>query len=323
MSEASTEFRLRHFRMPDDISPLLQLLVEAENVDHSGEDISEATVMAQLTTPAHDPLLDRCVVEHPTHANTIIGQSALWTMPTSADELVSEMVLLVHPQWRKRGIGSALLEQALQRAKHMNADFLNSYVDAQHSESIAFARKHQFHAIAAYTEMGMSQKQLSASLPADFRIQAYATFQHLPTLVDAFNRSYQGIWGHHQLQADDLQGWLPELDQQGLFVLFAPDGAVAGVCRVEQHTQRSTTNGLPTGYIDAPGIVPEYRSKALYQALLIHALGWLGQRVERVELESWGDSPDILALYQTLGFSILRQQQAYQCSLMDFGLQKW
>ena len=305
-------FRLRPFRFPDDVAALLGLLEETEAVDQSGEDISAETIEAQLTMPPHDPALDRCVVEHPTQPGQIIGQSALWTMPASSSVLVSEMLLLVHPHWRRQHIGSALLEQALRRAHALKADYVNTYVDTQLAASTSFLVYHHFQATAAYTEMRAQHRPRQIHMPAGFHMKPYAHIQHLPTLVEAFNNSYQGLWGHHELSADSLQAWLPELDTTRLFILFDPNQVVAGICRAEYHQQRSAKNGQATGYIDAPGLVPSYRQASLYEALLIHTINSFGEEIQLLELESWGDSPETIALYQDLGFVLLRQQHAYQ-----------
>jgi ribosomal protein S18 acetylase RimI-like enzyme len=94
------------------------------------------------------------------------------------------------------------------------------------------------------------------------------------------------------------------------------DRFVVGVCRSAHHPQRSARNGQSTGYIDAPGIIPDYRTPDLYSALLLHAAQWLRRHDQVLELESWGDAPETIALYQTLGFTILHQQIAYQRELV-------
>lgn len=314
---AQTSFHLRPFVVSQDIAPLLELLAESEAIDKSGEDVSEDIIQTQLTVPHHDPSRDRAVVPHPNKPLQLIAQSALWTAPTAEQQLVSEMSITVHPGWRERGIGSALLQHGLRRAQELHAHYVRLYADPQHTPTVQFLTHRQFTRIAAYTEMRATTTLETPAIPSGFTIKSYTDFQNLPLLVDAFNQSYANLWGHHQVSAIELEQWLPNLELQGLFVLFAPDGSVAGMCRTEQHQQRSERNGKATGYIDAPGIVPRYRTPLMYHVLLAHAVHWLRQQAEVVELESWGDSDEVVSLYQALGFTVLRQQYAYQRSLME------
>jgi ribosomal protein S18 acetylase RimI-like enzyme len=78
----------------------------------------------------------------------------------------------------------------------------------------------------------------------------------------------------------------------------------------------SARRGQPTGHLDAPGIVPALRDKGLHRPLLLAALRWLRTRQPAAfELESWGDSAQILALYQQMGFTLARQATSYRLDL--------
>ena len=82
---------------------------------------------------------------------------------------------------------------------------------------------------------------------------------------------------------------------------------------MERSEQRSARNSLPTGYTDAPGIVPEQRGQGLYLPLLLTAMRWLrDQNCDFMKLESWSDDQDTLALYHNAGFETLRQETSYR-----------
>jgi len=88
---------------------------------------------------------------------------------------------------------------------------------------------------------------------------------------------------------------------------------VAGVGRAELSEQLTAQRGVPTGHIDAPGVVPEYRGAGLYLPLLLTLIHWLlPQGPAALELESWGDEPGTLALYRTLGFSVMKEEVSYR-----------
>jgi hypothetical protein len=126
----------------------------------------------------------------------------------------------------------------------------------------------------------------------------------------------RGLPASVSVTEEELQAWLPHIVPEGVFLAFAPDGAVAGVCRAEMSERLSERRGAPTSHIDAPGVVAKQRAADLYRPLLLAALGWLhSQRPAAVELESWGDEAATLATFEACGFAFTRQQTSYRIDL--------
>ena len=309
---------LFHFRRfePEDIARIVTLLEEAEAVDHSGEDISEEIVRDQLTWTGHDPLLDRWMVEWPDQSDKIIAYSFLWKTPTNRH---ADITAVVHPAWRERGIGGELLARTLQRAREVQAESVLAYADVKQAAANTFLQQRGFAPVSAYTVMSLaaSVRVAAPAWPAEgYVIRPYSEVQDFSMLLQAFNRCYEGLWGHHHLSEDELNAWFPSIDQEGTLLLYAPNGDLVGMCRVEMSKQLSRKYGKPMSYVDSPGIVSEYRDKGLYVPLLQAGVQWLRTR-EQVdsELESWGDDERTLAQYQKIGFTIARQARIYRFAI--------
>lgn len=308
-------FRVRNFQQPDDISRLLTLLMDAESIDMSGEDISETTVHAQLEVPEHDLQRDHWVIEHPHEPHVLIGQAAIYIAAKDTGSLTAEVNLVVHPRWRRRGLGSALFSSVLNRARDLGANTIRLYADPQHVPSVQFLTKKCFSPVAAYSEMRSTLLHHDPSLPDGFTILPYTAVNDPSFLTTAYNTCYAEQWGHHPVSLERVEQWLQHFNLDGLFFMFAPDHTLVGMCRSEPSLQRTERNGQPTGYIDAPGMIPAFRAQPLYRALLSHAAHWLSPDNSILELESWGDAPETIKLYQDLGFGVLRQQHIYQLAL--------
>jgi ribosomal protein S18 acetylase RimI-like enzyme len=113
-----------------------------------------------------------------------------------------------------------------------------------------------------------------------------------------------------------MAAWLPNFNPSGLFLVFSEKGRVVGISRTEPSPERTLKNGVPTGYIDAPGVVPQHRRLDLYRALVLTGIRWLkaqGQMI--IEMESWGDKLEVLKMYRELGFTDLRQLYSYHLAL--------
>lgn len=221
------------------------------------------------------------------------------------------------PSGGAKGLGllSSSLEERLQEGA-AEVKRLRFYLDPRHPGAVAFAHARGLEPdlTDAYTEMRTSLAEFTAQpvLPEGFTLRSYAAVDQLPTLVEALNRSYGGLSGHHLTTETDFAPHLANLDLKGELLLFAPDGSVAGTVGAALEPSRTERNGVPTGRIGSPGVVLEYRSAALYEALLLAGVAYLRQLgLPWAELESWGDDPAILARYQARGFTVLRREVAY------------
>lgn len=299
---------IRPFGPARDVPLLVELLASVEAHDHAGEDTTEEAVREQLTLPGHDPARDRWVAVDPGDETSLIGWSFVWRVP---EESLATLDIAVHPRWRRRGVGRALLALAMERARALGATTAGIYVSARDPDAIHFALARGFQQVSANT---LLRVEANVPLPApvfpdDYTLRPYPEINSLAVLADAFNRCYAGLWGHHMVTEAVVAEWVPTLRLDHLHLLLAPDGSLAGMCRVERP-------GDAVPYIDAPGVVPKERGGELYGPLLLAACSALRREGPRaIEVESWGDTEETLARYQHLGFGVVRQALAFECSL--------
>lgn len=303
----------RPFQPDADFLPLLRLRGEVEAIDQTGTAITEAVLRQQMELPGHDPALDRWVVADPDHAGQLVGSAMVWVAPTEGLK-AARFDVTVHPTWRGRGLGSALLDCVLERAAGLGAATAEVYALEKLKPSGAFLARRGFQVAGAFTELRApaSQKLPSPVWPYGYSLRTFAEIQDVSILTEAMNRCYEGLWGHHEVSQEQMAEWLPDFTPEGLFLVFSEKGRVVGISRVEVSAERSARNGALTGYIDAPGIVSPHRRHDLYRALLITGVRWLqSQEQEIIEMESWGDRPDVLELYQQMGFAVVRRAVAH------------
>ena len=305
----------RPYSPSDDLPRLLRLRLAVEAEDQQGDEISEEGLRAQLALPGHDPARDRTVALDPADPNTLIGYNLVW-LPTNSD--AAQANVIVHPAWRRQGIGRALLQQALAHLRQLGAAQVNIYAHQSHPAAGAFLRAHGFLPAGAYTEMrAPADRRLPPVVwPYGYQMRPYTEVQDLAILTQVFNECYQDLPGHHQVTPEQMAEYLSQFIPEGLFLVFSEKNRPVGVSRVEMSPERSAKNGVPTGYIDSPGIYSPHRRLDLYRALLLTGMKWLqSQGAALIELESWGDKQEVLRSYADLGFTPLRQVVTYRQTL--------
>ncbi|QBD75836.1 GNAT family N-acetyltransferase [Ktedonosporobacter rubrisoli] len=304
-----------HFDVVRDFQALLAFRKKVEEADRAGEDVSEAALRAELSVPGHNASQDRWVVR--LHDNPqLVGYGVIFKAP---GETRADIYIAVRPEWRRLGIGRDLLVHLLERARQLKVREVGAYVAVQNAGATAFLSKFGFEPVAGYMRMRASAEQSfpPPKVPKGFVIRSYAKVERLEVLTEAFNRSFEGLWGHNQITQESVAALLPKLQPEGIFLLFARDKSIAGMCRATLDEHLSRLSGQPTGLIDAPGVVPEYREAGLHQPLLLKAISWLlTQKPVNIALESWGDSAATLQRYRDLGFSVENEEIAYRRKLV-------
>ena len=305
----------RNFDLERDLTALVHLLTDVEQADHTGDIVTEATLREQLTWSGQNPTPNNWVVTLP-DSTSLAGYGVI---QKALNDDNADFHIVVHPSWRRRGIGKQIFARILKRARELNARALRVYVNVLNEGASLFVRKYDFDPVSTYTRLSISDRQPfpDPTLPQGFTMRSYDQIQRVDLYTEAMNRCYEGLWGHLQISQEELAGWLPQLNPAGIFLLFAPDGSIAGTCRAEINEPLTKERGTPTALIDAPGVVPAYRHANLYLPLLLTSIHWLRpQNSATLELESWGESPAILDLYRSLGFGTMKEEISYRRNLM-------
>jgi mycothiol synthase len=306
---------IRSWISDQDIPAVLSLYQAVEATDHEGINTSEQALQEQLELPGHDPRKDRWLVVSPDDTHALIASALVHVAPGSNH---ADANIIVHPAWRRLGIGSTLLSHIIRRARQLNASSVQIVANTRLTAAATFLHTHAFMVLGAYTEMRLSKDVRLPPViwPYGYTMRTYAEVQNLSTLTEAMNLSYIPLWGHHKASEEQMVTWLPSFNQQGLFLVFSEKGRVVGISRTEPSPERTSKNGVPTGYIDAPGIVPQHRRLDLYQALVLTGINWLRSQDQiLVEMESWGDKLEVLKMYRQLGFEDIRQLVCYQMDI--------
>ena len=314
------QYAVRPFIQGRDLAGLVQLRIDIENFDHAGNDLSEAAVIETLNWPGHDPQKDRWVIEKPGGHGELFGHA--WARAQSPERTV--VYVAIHPDWRRKGLGSTLLERMLTRAVEMGATHVTAAADIKNKGADAFLLRNGFqHAgnnrfMRAPAGIPLSEPHW----PDGYTVRSYTEVQNLSTLVEAFNRCYGDMWGHREntkgamneeYLAERMKKNPQHYNPDGLLIVFAPDGEVAGVCVAVLGSKVDGQGDDRVMIVDSPGVVPEHRQLGLQRPLTLTAMRWLRSHSPGpIDLESYGDGEDAVRIYKDLGF-VLEEHYLEYC----------
>src|SRR5581483_6256498 len=223
----------RRYVPANDLLSLSGLLTSVEDHDHDGEDTSETALRQQLSWHNYEPEQDCWVVEAPGASHVLIGYCS--TMAQTPQRCT--LYVAVHPDFRRRGLGRALLTKAKTRAQEVGAEQVTLYAKARNPSANAFLQKQGFElagsswVLHAPATLALQEPEW----PTGYSVRSYAQVQQISVLLEVMTRSYADRWGHAENErATDktvVQKWLAHADQDGIFLVFAPDGGIAGFCR--------------------------------------------------------------------------------------------
>lgn len=305
MSTHKSEPRLRTFHPEQDFSALLQLRTEIEEIDHAGVNTSEAGLRAQFSWPGHDPSQDRWVIEAMGESGRLIGHG--WTFAQSPQRSILEVA--VHPHWRRQGLGRQLLAKEITRSREKGTRQLLSGARAKQKAGQAFLDANHFVLVGhdRFMDAPADTPIQTPLWPEGFVLRTLAELGDVAAIVAGSNGCYTDMWGHREnIEPASLAHFQENVAKhpdfyvpEGIFVLFAPDGEVAGICfnRLDRQEQKKV--------IDSPGIVPAYRHLGLHRPLVQASMRWLNTQVDGMfHLDTWGDFAEAVQVYEELGFTL-------------------
>ena len=315
--QARGPFPIRGVDPEADLSRLVRLFNETDAVDQADRAVTETELRQRLSDPGQDPARDRFVVAAPGDPDQLVAHAAVFKAPTAPG---GWMQLTTHPDWRRQGLGNALLESALARLRELGAAYVYAGAEDTNPAAQQFAERRGFRQVQTFIQMrALPEVELAEpALPAGYSVRTYAEVNDLGKLLEALNRGFIGHWEQHDESEEEVAHWLTSesVRPEGIFLAFGPAGDVAGICFTEISEGRARRRGAPTGYIDSLAVVPEHRRHGLGRALLLIGMRWLREQGQTIiELNAVGDNALALPLYENVGFFISQQAKGYRRDL--------
>ena len=185
----------------------------------------------------------------------------------------------VHPDWRGRGIGSALaleLERSLAGRKPPEDDgwpvfgFIRADAprEARWSEHLGYAWARRF----LRMRIELNEPPPEPQWPDGVTVRDFVPGQDERPVHDALEAAFSDHWGHVTRPPEDLVARTQRSDfDPGLWHVAIDDGRI-----VAPATNSILPDGV--GWVSGLGVIPSHRRRGLARAILLHSFGVFWRR---------------------------------------------
>ncbi len=304
----------------DDIDLLLQIQVAADAVDHP----TWITPRSDFTDSFEASYIDHSrdsLIGLAADGTPIVHGSAFLN-PSRESKLVSSVFGAVHPQWRRRGIGTALMPWAVARAREqiqgVGVDLpaeIKTYAEAvdvgkqRLSEHFGFTAERWFTTMERDLALPVEHREA----PTGISVVNYDASRALDAL-EARNDSFRDHWGSLPTTEEN---WRQFVDGEFLrpdLTFLALDGdQVVAICMTSVIEDDWAALGASHSYIDLIGVVRSHRGQGLAPLVISRSLeASAAAGLERVVLDvDTASQTGANTLYERLGFAPTAQTIAY------------
>jgi mycothiol synthase len=265
------DLRLRPAQWAD-LEAVGQLMYEAWEAD--GDTTMAATpeeLMSRWQKPGFDLEHDTFVVE--TQEGSIVGFDQFDNRYRHA---ILEAEGYVHPRFKGRGIGTALVRAAEKRAyEEMSLAERDVRISLRSPINNRDQAAHELHKEEGYLplryywrmEIDLNVPPAPANFPEGIELRPFVKDEHARAVLDAQNESFRDHWGNH---AETYEQWAPRKFGRKEFDptlwMIAWDERSAQIAGFSQNRYRG---GI--GWIGTLGVRRPWRKRGLGEALLLHS----------------------------------------------------
>lgn len=317
-----------------DIDGIHAVAVAADTVDHPTWTTPREEIADTFDLPHIDHARDSLVAVDA--EGTIVAFGSSFLHPSRSGTLSAHLGGAVHPRWRRRGIGTALL--AWQRARGLEqlaeviptleppaaredgadagwtAD-LKIYAEEGNTDHQAIAERAGFAPERWFASMvrDMATGAPAVAAPAGVRIVPF-THDRDDDARLARNDAFRDHWGSLPSQPHTWAKFVggpffrPDLSR----LAVDADGAIAGFCLASVNEDDWATLGASSSYIDLIGVVRAHRGRGVAPAVIAATLAAIADAgLERAVLDVDTASPTgANTLYEGLGFAATERSVA-------------
>lgn len=302
-------------------------IVEIQNAENEADGIPERTSVGERAaeyrhpSAAFDALRDITIAELDGRPVGFVNRE--WVDFHSGDLREYRVGGAVHPAFRRRGVGMALLYENERRSRELAATHetgrrrvLGAFTGDQQAGACALLAGNGFREVRWFFDMIRPDLEDVPALPLHEGLEVRAITPDLHRRVwDADQEAFRDHWGGHDDSLEALQRYLdgPDTDPSLWLIAFDGDEIAGGVINAIYRDENEAL-GVRRGWLDSVFTRRPWRRRGLARALIARSLLLLRERgMAEAMLGVDADNPTgALGLYESVGFRVKARYSAWQ-----------
>jgi len=254
---------------------------------------------------------------------TVIAYSRVfWNQVEDGPRLYTAFGFLL-PEWRRKGIGTAMLGWGEKRLRQIAAGHPNgidrcfqSWVNEGEKGAIALLESQGYQPVRYGFEMvrDLSEPFLEAPMPKGLEVRPVKP-EHMRAIWEASMEAFQDHWGYSRPKEEDYRHWLndPLLDPS--FYKIAWDGdQVIGMVQNFVNENENEEYERQRGYTEGICVRRPWRKRGLARSLIVQSMQMfkeMGMTETALGVDAENTS-GALKLYKSCGYKVVKQSATYQ-----------
>ena len=272
-----------------------------------------------------DPALDMIMAEVD---GELVGYGrGMWIQQPGDGARVYTPIGFVHPDWRRRGLGGAILRFLERRLAEIAAGqpqdgprYYQVFAEDQEMGTGALLENSGYKPVRyAFSMVRPDLDQIpEAPLPEGLEVRPVLP-EHYRAIWDADVEAFRDHWGYVKPTEENYQAWLsdPTVFQPHLWKVAWDGHQVAGQVRSFINASENEYHQRKRGYTEFISVRRPWRRRGLARALIAQSLSALkeaGMSEAALGVDSENQS-GALQLYESVGFKPVRRSTVYRKSL--------
>jgi GNAT superfamily N-acetyltransferase len=316
----------RHFLGESDYPKMVKVIeasAEADKIERADTVEDIANNYAHLTNC--DPYQDMIFAEVD---GEVIGYARGWWMDEAKGPLIYAHVAFLTPAWRRKGIGSVILQWVEDRLREIaklhspeREKYFQAFSDGGQRSLSAMLEKYGYQPIRYFYEMVRPTMDNIPDfpLPQDLEVRAVLP-EHYRAIWEADMEAFQDHWGFSAPTEDDYQAWLTNktIFQPHLWKIAwdIPTDQVAGQVKAFIPFEENKKFNRQRGYTEFISVRRPWRKQGLARALIAQSL--LAQKEAGMTESALGVDTENLSgatrVYEDCGFQVAKRNIIYRKS---------
>lgn len=310
-----------------DLAELLQLIRYCENHDQALHPVNDQRI-AQFAEYNLGILPAEAIIGRD-NAGNLVAFAGVEIQTPDIDLARAEVVAFIHPKYRGRGIGRAVLKWQENKARQLFLKILPP--DSQTDVRLAnLVDAHLADRRRLYIAAGFSPRRTFEVMYHQFKhtpiqaIQPKGNYQIKPwtekadsAIQTAHDLSFNDHWGTLEEARSWFQLARPSLDPRWSFIALDKQNQIVGYIMVCRHPARWIQAQRSEAYIELLGVAPNARAYGIGKSLITHAMAAVQQAgISYIGLDVDKDNPHgAKDFYARLGFTTEGLQVYYALDL--------